>query len=214
MRPLAGETVRGFPVGERYCSCRSDVDRRREQIARLIASFETCRKGPQDDIPGLYACAKLKAYGRMDVPAGAATDPHSGRFQWPTPEERQKRAELLGEASQCAPLLTWGTLVHESEHLEQFNRMAAKLGAAFFAEFRRLEGQEDRLEQLAKRFPKETAQYRAETQEANVTRNQAAAMETGSLQMEDAFYSEVKAVLDRICPADVPQPRVARPPSR
>jgi len=214
LRPVAGDTVRGFPVGERYCSCRSDVDQRRVQIGRLIASFETCRKGPQDDIAGLYACATLKAYGRMDVPAGAATDPHAGRVLWPTPEERQKRAELLGEASQCAPLLTWGTLVHESEHLEQFNQIAAKLGAAFFAEFQRLEGQEDRLEQLAKRFPKETARYRAETQEANVTRNQAAGMETGALQKEDAFYSEVKAVLDRICPADVPQPRVARPPGR
>jgi len=94
------------------------------------------------------------------------------------------------------------------------HQIAAKLGAAFFAEFQRLEGLEDRLEQLAKRFPKETARYRAETQEANVTRNQAAGMETGALQKEDAFYSEVRAVLDRICPADVPQPRVARPPGR
>src|SRR5262249_43536271 len=179
-RPVGGDTVRGFPVGERYCSCRSDVDRRRVQIGRLIASFETCRKGPQDDIPGLYACGALKAYGRMDVPARAVTDPHAGRVAWPAPEERQKRPELLGEAAQCAPLLTWGTLVHESEHLEQFNQIAAKLGAAFFAEFQRLEGQEDRLEQLAKRFPKETARYRAATQEAHVPRNQAPAREPGA----------------------------------
>src|SRR5262249_2851722 len=212
LRPVVGETVRGFPVGQQYCSCRSDIDRRRGQIERLSASFETCKKGPQDDIPGLYACVQLKAYGRMDVPAGASTEPGAGRVMWPTPEEQQKRAELLGEAPQCAPLLTWAILVHESEHLEQFNRMAAELGAAFFAEFQRLEGQEDRLEQLAKRFPKETARYRAKVQLANVTRIQAAAMETGALHTEDAFFSEAKAVLDRICPTGVPQPRVARPP--
>jgi hypothetical protein len=214
LRPVVGDTVRGFPVGQRYCPCRSDVDRRRAQIEPLIASFETCKKGPQADIPGLYACVRLKAYGRMDVPPGAETDPHAGRIMWPTPEEQQKRAVILGQAPQCAPLTTWSTLVHESVHIEQFNRMAAELGAAFSAEFRRLEGQEDRLEQLAKRFPKETAQYKAKVQEGNVTRIQAAGLEIEALQTEDAFFSETKAVLDRICPADVPQPRVTRPPGR
>lgn len=214
LRPVGGETVRGFPVGQRYCSCRPDIDQRRAQIERLRASFETCKKGPQEDVEGLYACAQLKSYGRMDVPAGAETDPTSGRVKWPTPEQQQKRAERLGEAPQCAPLVTWAVLVHESEHVEQFNRMADELGTAFSAEFRRLEGQEDRLEQLAKRFPKETARYRAKTDLANVTRIQAAGMEVGALQKEDAFFSEVKAVLDRTCPPDVPQPRVARPPGR
>src|SRR5262249_26671889 len=103
LRPIAGDTVRGFPVGERYCSCRSDVDRRRAQIGRLIAAFETCRKGPQDDIPGLYACAALKAYGRMDVPAGAAIDPHAGRVLWPTPEARRKSARSRASYSARLP---------------------------------------------------------------------------------------------------------------
>src|SRR5262249_55669815 len=65
LRPVAGDTVRGFPVGERYCSCRSDVDQRRVQIGGVVPSLETCQKGAPGENPGLYSLAVLEGQRRI-----------------------------------------------------------------------------------------------------------------------------------------------------
>ena len=99
-------------------------------------------------------------------------------------------------------------LVHEGEHLEQFDEIARNLGAGFFAEFKKLEGDPKRLEKLRAKFPNETAKYDNAWQRSVSNNVQA---ETGAYTAERDFYSEVRSAWSKVCGSAVPSPSVAPP---
>ena len=101
--------------------------------------------------------------------------------------------------------------MHETRHIEDFAKVAAKGGAKFLAEFNRLVGDKDRLEKLGKDFPEETAMYKAEISDTRIMDPRTALQtELNAFYQEKQFFAEVRAALKRICKP--PRPSVERPP--
>jgi hypothetical protein len=225
MRPVAGELVEGFPVTPAMCYCMRSIDIEEERAKSAIKAFQTCLL-KERTLDGLYTCAKIKVYGSKkaadkaaQVPAGAETSSETGAITWATEEEEKERIKVLGHEEHCYRLIVRAAILrHETKHIEQFDEIAKGLGTQFFAQFKALQGDPERLEKLRKQFPKETAQYEKEAvNKETVGPRRAARMEIEALNRELEFYGKVRAALGKICKphvADIERPEPERPSSR
>jgi len=214
MRPVGAEMVRGFPVTRATCGCANETTAREEGIEQRIAAYTSCgqRKDVRDPF-ALERCVRKKVFGAAagpKVPALATADPETSTVQIAEADALALREKLLGEPAEgpCVSLRMRAMLVHEGEHLEQFDEIAQNLGAEFFAEFKNLEGDPERLEKLRAKFPNETAKYDNAWQRSVSNNVQA---ETGAYSAERDFYSEVRSAWSKVCGSTVPSPSVAPP---
>lgn len=217
MRPVEGELVEGFRVTPAMCYCVRSIDIEEERAKKAIGAFRSCLV-QERTVDGLYTCAKIKVYGSKEaaekaaqVPAGAEVSSETGAITWATEEEEKERIKVLGHEEHCYRLIVRAAILrHETKHIEQFDEMAKNLGAKFFAEFKALQGDPERMEKLRKQFPKETAQYEKEAvNKETVGPRRAARMEIEALSRELQFYGKVRAALGKICKPHVPD--VERP---
>jgi len=213
MRPVGAPIVRGFAVTRATCGCTSEVTAREKGIGERIAAYTACgqRKDVRDPF-ALEACVRKKVFGAggASVPALGTADPETSTVRIADASELDLREKLLGEPATgpCLALRTRAMLVHEGQHLEQFDRIAKGLGKDFFAEFKKLEGDAQRMEKLRKKFPQETAKYESAWQESVSNNVQA---ETESYKAELDFYTEVRSAWSTVCGPNVPTPDVAAP---
>ena len=213
MRPVGGELVEGFPVTPAMCYCVRSIDIEEERAKKAIGAFRSCLV-QERTLDGLYTCAKIKVYGSKEkaeeaaqVPAGAETSSETGTITWATEEEEKERIRVLGHKEHCYRLIVRAAILrHETKHIEQFDEIAKKMGAEFFAEFKALQGDSQRLEQLLKQFMKETTHYEKEAvNKETVGPRRAARMEIDALNRELGFYGKVRAALAKICKPHVPE---------
>src|SRR5262249_40998695 len=130
-----------------------------------------------------------------------------------------ERIKVLGHEEHCYRLIVRAAILrHETKHIEQFDEIAKSLGAQFFAQFKSLQGDPERIEKLRKQFPKETAQYEKEAvNKETVGPRRAARFEIEALNRELEFYGKVRAALSMICKPHVPEierPEPERPSSQ
>ena len=224
MRPAEGELVEGFRVTPAMCYCIRSIGIEEERAKKAIGAFRNCLL-QERTLDGLYTCAKIKVYGSKEkaeeaaqVPAGAETSSETGAITWATEEQEKERIKVLGHEEHCYHLIVRAAILrHETKHIEQFDEMAKKWGAQFFAKFKALQGDPERMEKLRKQFPKETAQYQKEAvNKETVGPRRAARMEIEALNRELEFYGKVRAALGKICKPHVPdieRPKPERPSS-
>jgi hypothetical protein len=213
MRPEGAEMVRGFAVTGATCGCNKEVAAREKAIEGRIAAYTSC--GQRKDLGDPFAldrCVRKKLFGSAGpkVPALGTADPDTSTVRIAEGDALVLREKLLGEPAEgpCVALRTRAMLVHEGEHLEQFDEIARSLGAGFFAEFKGLEGDPKRLEKLRAKFPNETAKYDNAWQRSVSNNVQA---ETGAYTAERDFYGEVRSAWSEVCGSAVPTPDVGPP---
>jgi hypothetical protein len=148
--------------------------------------------------------------GGERVPALGSADPETSTVQMADAGDLAVREKVLGEPATgpCVALRTRAMLVHEGQHLEQFDDVARSLGAAFFAEFKKLEGDPQRMEKLRTMFPNETTKYENRWQQS-VSNNVHA--ETGAYTAERDFFTEIRTAWSQVCSPTVPTPDVGPP---
>jgi hypothetical protein len=224
-RPAEGELVEGFRVTPAMCYCIRSISIEEERAKKAIEAFRSCLV-KERTLDGLYTCAKIKVYGSKaaaenaaQVPAAAETSSETGAITWATEAEEKERIRVLGHETHCYRLIVRAAILrHETKHIEQFDEIAKKLGAQFFAEFKALQGDAERMEKLRKQFPKETAQYEKKAvNKETVGPRRAAGMEIEALNRELQFYTGVRAALGNICKPHVPdvqRPEPERPSSQ
>lgn len=212
MRPAEGELVEGFRVTPAMCYCVRSIGIEEERAKKAIGAFLSCLV-QERTVDGLYTCAKIKVYGSKqaaekaaEVPAAAETSSETGAITWATEEEEKERIKVLGHQEHCYRLIVRAAILrHETKHIEQFDEIAKSLGAQFFAQFKALQGNPERMEKLRKQFPKETAQYEKEAvNKETVGPRRAARMEIEALNRELQFYGKVRAALGKICKPHMP----------
>jgi hypothetical protein len=212
LRPEGPSVVEGFRVSGTHCGCAPVLEADIRWNETVMAAYRSCDQPNLTSANDLEACvrARLPA-ARQRVPAAATADPETSTIDWAAPERRRRRAAILGQpdSGPCADLITQAVTLHERQHLQQFEDVAASLGAAFLAEFRRLAGQADRMEQLRQRFPRETAEYERRRM-FQVPASVAIQDELVAHQRNIDFHRAVLEVLSRICRP--PQPSADRPP--
>ena len=213
MRAVGAEMVRGFAVTRATCGCASEVADREQAIDTRISAYAAC--GARQDVRdpfALEACVRKKVFGASaaKVPALGTADPETSTVRIADAGALALREKLLGEPAEgpCVALRTRAMLVHEGQHLEQFDRIARQLGPAFSEEFKKLEGDPERMEKLRKQFPNETAKYESAWQESVSNNVQA---ETESYTAERDFFGEVRTAWSKVCPTTVPAPGLAVP---
>ena len=198
MRPVGAEMVRGFPVTRATCGCGAEVAEAEKYMTGMTAAYAACgqRKNIRD-ADALIECARSMA-GPFRLRLGApVSDPFTSTTQFGEAEE-----------SNCSALLHHGALLHESRHLEQFDELAGSLGPAFSAEFKKLEGDPQRLEKLRAHFPNETKKYESA---ARGDLSGRVRMETEAYKVSLDFFQEVRAVWSHLCGSTVPTPEIGPP---
>jgi hypothetical protein len=214
MQAADAPMVRGFAVTRATCGCSGEVGAREKAIEARIAAYSNC--GQRKDIGDPFAlerCVRKKLFTGATaarVPALGTADPDTSTVQIAEADTLALREKLLGEPAEgpCVAMRMRAMLVHEGEHLEQFDAVAQNLGAAFYAEFKSLERDPNRLEKLRTKFPNETAQYDHAWQRS-VSNNVSA--ETGAYSAERDFYGEVRGAWSNVCSPAVPKPGVSAP---
>ncbi len=181
------EVVRGFTVTKQMCGCGSEIDSVVHRRELQIKAYQAC------DLPQinptaeeLYDCLFRELFGPFGplLSRPAATTSPSGVV---TPPKKP--------TTTCEAITGESIMVHERRHVGQMDELAASIGSAFFAEWNRLGPVRDRLDQLKRRFPTETARFRAELDKGAFR----AAKEIEATREDLAFLHEVQAALGRIC---------------
>jgi hypothetical protein len=213
LRPTEGEVVSGFPLTRVHCGCGTEIDVEERGIDEAIEAFAACQRRGVQSVVELYSCVRHRILGPKlaALPPAAWANPRTSKIEWPTEQVRREQAEMLKDpdVGPCVPLVWWSTLTHETQHLKQFEEVAAKLGPQFLAEFNRLTGDPERMEKLARRFPRQTQKYMAETE---LSVRWYVKIEIEAYQQEKRFLADVRAALLRICRrARAPRPTVERP---
>ena len=175
------EDVWGFTVTTSMCRCRQDI---RDDIdwantaARTYAACDTPLNATSTDVeacfdaaqPGTTVAGSTSASGTMTLPPPTA-DP-------------------------CERVRNHTTRVHETFHARHTDSIAQAQGPAFFAEWRRLAGNPNRLTLLRATFPAEVAAFRAQWHDGHDW----AQDEVNSYTWERRFLVDVESALSRICP--------------
>jgi len=222
MRRVDAVDADGFPVTENFCGCEDTVDIMEERVKRSVDSFKSCYK-PGMLVNRLYDCARQRLYTpsvgakqASTVPSAAHTSSSSGAVTWPENAEVKTRMAALGHRTPCWPLVFQSVYRHEKQHVADFDAVAKDINPEFFESFKKLEGDEDRLEKLqAEGFKKETAQY--EAQAVNTfTMGPAKALrfELNAYDVELRFITKLRSALSQVCRKKTPpppQPDVPRP---
>jgi hypothetical protein len=216
LRRVGGVEVDGFEITTDFCGCEETLARAEEHAQRAMDAYRACYR-PGRPLDDFYACAKRRVYGSLNVPGAANLSSVSGTVEWPTPENYQERMTTLGYPEQCWPLINQAVLRHETQHGEDFDATARKIGSKFFAAFKQLEGDPDRLEKLRQQgFERETDRY--ELLAVNVyTVGATAALRTElkAHTREKEFLGKLRTTLTEMCrdrTPKPPQPDVPRPP--
>ncbi|MBL9135484.1 MAG: DUF4157 domain-containing protein [Verrucomicrobiales bacterium] len=212
LRPVGPTVVEGFRVTGAHCGCAPVLEADIRWNETVMDAYRGCDRPSLTSAQDLEACVRPRLpAARRRVPAAATADPETSTIEWASPERRRQRAAILGqpESGPCADLITRAVTLHEQRHLQQFDDVAASLGDAFLAEFRRLAGQADRMDQLRRRFPSETAEYERRRM-FQVPASTAIQDELEAHQRNIDFHRAVLEVLSRIC--QPPQPTAEPPP--
>lgn len=221
MREKGTEVVRGFPLKKAHCGCESLIASELQGIEERIQAYEACAAQEDMTLDELQPCVRRAIYGNQVVPAGGHADPEKGAVDWPTEAQLERRAAALGQPAHgpCAELRSWGTLVHETGHLRDFEAVAQSIDPTFAKELDKLRGDRGRLDTLSQEpegpagsrsFAKEAAEYKRRTFRPTVDFLKTS--EVQSYQRERRFWYEVRAALARICAP--PEPRVKQTKSR
>ncbi|MCC7373470.1 MAG: DUF4157 domain-containing protein [Verrucomicrobiales bacterium] len=212
LRPAGPNVVEGFRVTGAHCGCAPVLEADIRWNETVMNAYRGCDRPSLTSANDLETCVRSRLpAARRRVPAAATADPETSTIEWASPERRRQRAAVLGqpESGPCADLITRAVTLHEQRHLQQFDDVAASLGDAFLTEFRRLAGQPDRMEQLRRRFPSETAEYERRRM-FEVPASTAIQDELEAHQRNIDFHRAVLDVLSRLC--QPPQPTVGPPP--
>lgn len=229
LRRVDAVNVDGFPVTENLCDCEDTLDIMEERINRSIDAFKSCYQ-PGMLVNRLYSCAKQRLYtpyvGAEDaakVPPAAHTSSKSGAIEWPDDGEVEQRMDALGHRTHCRPLVFETIHRHERQHIADFDAIALKIGPEFFAAFKELEGDVERLEKLrAQGFENEVRLYEARAVNLfTIGPAKALRFELNAYDVELDFVAKLRAAFQQVCrrtpppprQPDVPRPEPERPPT-
>lgn len=176
----ASESVWGLPVTRAMCGCR---DRVREDIAWANEAGATYAKC---DIPANATNTAVDACFDAAHPTAvvAATTSPSGTMTLPP-----------ASSDPCQTIDNKASFVHETMHSRHTDAIARTQGTAFFAEWRRLAGDPDRLDKLRVPFPAEVAAFESQWNSGHDW----AQDEVNSYRWERRFLVDALAALNRIC---------------
>lgn len=212
LRPVGGEMVEGAPITPATCDCEPSIKIEERRIDDSAAAFRSCFR-PGMLVDALYACAKKKLYTplvgakeALNVPAAAEASSSTGEITLASGSDLGKRLRVYGHPENCWHLIVKaGVLKHEIQHLEDFDQIARGLGASFFAEFTKLQGDPERLEKLREQFPRETAAYELRAvNKFTLGASKALRFELNAFKREKEFFTKVRAALGRVCTPHVP----------
>ncbi len=221
-RRAGSMSVDGFPVAKEFCGCEDSLSIAENRVAKSEAAFRSCFR-PGMLIPQLYACARDRIYAPLvgkaeaaNVPSAAHTESSSGAIEWPSDKDFRRRMDILGHREQCWPIIVQSVLRHELQHVSDFDEIAKRIGARFFAAFKELEGDPKRLEKLREKgFRRETDRYELlAVNSATVGPTKALQFELKAYVKEKAFLGQMRTALQTLCAGQkpaAPQPSVPRP---
>jgi hypothetical protein len=172
--------VWGFQVTQAMCGCRA---RLRGDIAwanTAAATYAAC------DVPANPTSTEVEACFDAAQPGTtvAGSTSASGAVSLPPATN-----------DPCKKIENRATAVHETMHQRTTDAMARRRGAGFWAEWRRLAGRDDRIDQMRLTFPVETDAYLAEFHNGH----EWAIDEVNSYRWERRFLEDALRALNTIC---------------
>ena len=181
--PAEKERVWGFWVTPSMCGCVPLIRKAIKSGKKAISFYKECDLPIYTTGTEVQTCFENKACGGKCVYAGET--PASGCLDIP-PVPADPCKKILHRS-------TW--YIHEVFHQRQGDRIARGLGPDFWREWKKLDGNCDRLDILSKNFPTEVAAFNAKWNEARAWVRD----ETESYSREDQFLHDVLRALERIC---------------
>jgi len=178
--PATSEKVWGFTVTRSMCGCQQVL---RDEIAwtnTASNTYSACDVPANPNSGDIEACFQAAHPGST----AAATTSASGEITLPPASN-----------DPCKRLVNRGIKVHEIMHSRHATSIARTQSPAFFAEWRRLAGDPDRLDKLRASFPAETAAFDAQWNNGHDW----AQDEVNSFRWERRFYQSALAALGRLC---------------
>lgn len=174
------EDVWGLTVTRAMCGCRDRIRRNIAWANTAAATYAAC------DVPANPTSNEVENCFDAAHPTAVvvASTSSSGVVTMPP-----------ASSNPCDRIDIKATFVHEEMHRRSTEAIARKRGAAFYAEWQRLAGASDRIDQLRVRFPAETAAHLAEFHNGH----EWAIDEVNSYRWERRFYEDALAALNRIC---------------
>lgn len=178
--PPASEDVWGLLVTRSMCGCRARLRSDVDWANTAGATYASCDTPANPTATAVEACFDA-AHPSATV---VATTSPSGTITLPPPS-----------ADPCERITRKATLVHETMHARHTEAMAKARGTAFFAAWRALAGDPDRLDKLRAPFPAEVAAFEAQWNDGHDW----AQDEVNSYRWERRFLVDALAALHRIC---------------
>jgi hypothetical protein len=180
-QPVTSEDVWGFTVTQSMCGCRPGIRDDIDWANTAAATYAACDVPANTTSTAVEACFDAAQPGTTVAGSTSA----SGTMTLPPPT-----------ADPCERISNHATRVHETFHSRHTDSIARAQGAAFFAEWRRLAGNPNRLTLLRATFPAEVAAFQAQWNDGHDW----AQDEVNSYKWERRFLVDVESALSRICP--------------
>jgi len=167
----------------------------------ITRSMCGCRAGIRDDID--WANEAGATYAACDVPANATATDVEACFDAAHPTAVTVATTSAGgtvtlpppSADPCGRIRDKATFVHETFHARHTEAMARARGSTFYAAWRALAGDPDRLDKLRATFPAEVADFEAQWNDGHDW----AQDEVNSYRWERRFLTDALRALNRIC---------------
>ena len=179
VRP-SSEDVWGLLINRSMCGCKGGLSAGIAWANEAATTYAGCDTPANTSGTAVEACFDAAQPTSTVV---ASTSP-SGTMTLPAPS-----------ADPCERISQKATLVHETMHVRHADAMAQARGSGFFAAWRALAGDAQRLQKLQATFPAEVAAYRAQWQDGHDW----AQDEVNSYRWERRFLVDALAALNRIC---------------
>jgi hypothetical protein len=179
-KPATSENVWGFNVTRSMCGCLPRVRDGIDWANTAGSTYAGC------DVPANATATAVEACFDAAIPGTsvAGSTSASGSMTLPPPS-----------ADPCQRIEDRATFVHETMHSRHTDTIARARGTAFFREWRRLEGDPDRINTLRATFPAEVAAFEAQWNDGHDW----AQDEVNSYRWERRFLEDVRRALNRIC---------------
>jgi hypothetical protein len=178
--PAASEDVWGFRVTGAMCGCQPALRDAIDWANTAAGTYATCDTPANTTSTAVEAC--FDAAHPTAVVAGSTSS--SGTMTLPPPT-----------ADPCESIMNRATFVHETMHSRHTDSIARRQGWRFFAEWRRLAGNPNRLSLLRATFPTEVAAFETQWHDGHDW----AQDEVNSYRWERRFMEAALRALGRIC---------------
>jgi hypothetical protein len=174
------EDVWGLKITRRMCRCKSDVIDDMDTAKLFADAYNTCDTAANPTAFEVEDCFDAAFPSKTTV----ASTSSSGTKTLPPPS-----------TDPCKQIVNKVAYVHETMHARHTDKLAKRQGKAFFADWRKLAGDKDRVDKLRPTYPVEIAAFESDWYDGHDW----AQDEVHAYTWHRRFLHDVLRVLNRIC---------------